>query len=76
MRVVAVNKKAQRDFEILERMEAGISLKGTEVKSLREGRVSFKDSFCRIKNGEVWLLNLHIAPYDHASGDGGTPCSR
>ncbi len=67
MKVVAVNKKAQRDFEILETMEAGIVLKGTEVKSLREGRVSFKDSFCRVKDGEVWLLNLHIAPYDHAS---------
>ena len=67
MKVVGVNKKARTDYEILERMEAGIVLKGTEVKSLREGRVSFKDAFCRIKNGEVWLLNLHIAPYDHAS---------
>ena len=67
MKVVGVNKKAKRDFEILETIEAGIVLKGTEVKSLREGRVSFKDSFCRIKDGEVWLLNLHIAPYGHAS---------
>ncbi len=67
MRTVAVNKKAKTDYEILERIEAGIVLKGTEVKSLREGRVSFKDSFCRVKDGEVWLLNLHIAPYDHAS---------
>ncbi len=67
MKVIAVNKKALRDFEILERMEAGIVLKGTEVKSLRQGKVSFKDSFCRIKDGEIWLMNIHIPPYDHAS---------
>jgi SsrA-binding protein len=64
--LIAVNKKA-RDYEILETFEAGIELKGTEVKSLRERNVSFKDSFCRIKDGEVYLLNLHISPYRHAS---------
>ncbi|MCD6449326.1 MAG: SsrA-binding protein SmpB [Thermotogaceae bacterium] len=67
MKVVAVNKKAKTDYEMLETFEAGIVLKGTEVKSLREGRVSFKDAYCKIKDGELWLLNLHIAPYDHAS---------
>ena len=68
MKVVAVNKKARSDYDILETYEAGIELKGTEVKSLREGSVSFKDSFCRIKDGEIFLINLYIAPYKHAGG--------
>lgn len=63
---MAVNKKA-RDYEILETYEAGIELKGTEVKSLREKNVSFKDSFCRIKDSEIYLLNLHISPYRFAN---------
>lgn len=66
MELIAVNKKA-RDYEILETYEAGLELKGTEVKSLREKNVSFKDSFCRVKDGEIYLLNLHISPYKHAS---------
>lgn len=61
-----MNKKA-RDYEILETYEAGIELKGTEVKSLRERNVSFKDSFCRIKDSEIYLLNLHISPYRFAN---------
>lgn len=61
-----MNKKV-RDYEILETYEAGIELKGTEVKSLREKTVSFKDSFCRIKDGEIYLLNLHISPYRFAN---------
>ncbi len=67
MKVVATNKKAYTDYEILETYEAGIVLKGTEVKSLREGNVHFKDSFCRFKDGELYLLNLHISPYRHGS---------
>lgn len=67
MKVVATNKKAYTDYEILETYEAGIVLKGTEVKSLREGSVHFKDSFCRFKDGELYLLNLHISPYRHGS---------
>ncbi|AEH51150.1 SsrA-binding protein SmpB [Pseudothermotoga thermarum] len=66
MEIIAVNKKAN-DYEIIEKYEAGIELKGTEVKSLREKNVSFKDSFCRIKDGEVYLLNLHISPYRFAN---------
>lgn len=66
MELIAVNKKV-RDYEILETYEAGLELKGTEVKSLREKNVSFKDSFCRVKDGEIYLLNLHISPYRHAS---------
>jgi len=56
-----VNKKIAHEYEILETEEAGIVLKGCEVKSIREGRVSFTDSFARIKDGELWLCNLHIA---------------
>jgi len=62
-----VNKKISRDYEIIEKIEAGIVLEGSEVKSIREKRVNFTDSFVRIKNGEAWLCNLHIAPYSHAT---------
>lgn len=58
-----INKRAFHDYEILEKWEAGIVLGGREVKSLREGRVDFRGSFARIKEGEVWLLGLHIPPY-------------
>lgn len=67
MRIVAQNKKARYNYEILERIEAGISLLGTEVKSIREGRISLKESFAEIKGGEVFLLNCHISPYEPAS---------
>jgi SsrA-binding protein len=54
-KIIAVNRKARRDYEILESLEVGMVLKGTEVKSLREGRLSFKDSYARIQAGEVFL---------------------
>jgi len=57
------NKKAYFDYEILEKYEAGISLKGTEVKSLREGKANLRDAFVRIENGEAFLFNAYIAPY-------------
>lgn len=57
------NKRAIYDYKILETYEAGIVLKGSEVKSIRSGRASFTDSFARIKKGEIWLCNLHIASY-------------
>ncbi|HCI29700.1 MAG TPA: SsrA-binding protein SmpB [Fervidobacterium sp.] len=63
MKVIATNKKAYTDYILDETYEAGIELFGTEVKSLREHGASFKDSFCRIKDGEIYLLNLHIPPY-------------
>jgi len=66
MKAIARNKRAVRDFEIIETFDAGIALVGSEVKSLRAGRVSFKDSFARVKNGEVWLYGLHISPYEKA----------
>jgi SsrA-binding protein len=67
MKIVASNKKAYFNYEIIESMEAGISLQGSEVKSIREGRVSLKDSYAEIRNGEVFLLHMHISPYEHAN---------
>ncbi len=61
--LVSQNKKAFHDFFILDRYEAGIALIGCEVKSIREHRVNLKDSFARIKNGEVLVFNMHISPY-------------
>jgi len=65
--VIATNRKARHEYHILDSWEAGLVLTGPEVKSLREGKVSFKDSFARVEGGEVWLHSLHIAPYDPAS---------
>lgn len=67
MRVIAENKKALFNYEILERLEAGIALLGSEVKSIREGRVSLKESFADIKEGEAYLVNCHISPYEAAN---------
>lgn len=64
MKVMATNRKAYFNYEILESLEAGISLVGSEVKSIREGRVSLKESYAEIKGGEVFLLNCHISPYE------------
>ena len=61
---IAKNRKAYHDYEVLETFEAGMVLLGTEVKSLRNGNVSFNDAHARIKNDEVWLHELHIAPYE------------
>jgi SsrA-binding protein len=67
MKIVASNKKAYFNYEIIESLEAGIALLGSEVKSIREGRVSLKDSFAEIKNGEVFLLHMNISPYEQAN---------
>jgi SsrA-binding protein len=66
-RVVATNRKARHEYHILETWEAGMVLAGPEVKSLREGKVSFQDAFARVERGEVWLHSLHISPYDPAN---------
>jgi len=60
---VATNRKALRDYEVVERLEAGIELAGTEVKSLRGGNVSLDEGFARVENDQVWLYGVHIAPY-------------
>ncbi len=67
MKIVASNKKAYHNYEIIESLEAGISLLGSEVKSIREGRVSLKDSYAEIRNGEVFLLHMNISPYEKAN---------
>ncbi len=67
MRLIAKNKKAFFNYEIIESFEAGISLVGSEVKSIREGRISLKESYAEIKKGEVFLVNCHISPYDAAN---------
>ncbi len=66
-KVVATNRKAYHDYFIQETYEAGISLLGTEVKSLREGRVNLRDSYVIIKDNEAFLLNCHISPYSHGN---------
>jgi len=65
-RIVCQNRKAWHDYEILDTYEAGLVLQGSEVKSLREGRASLKDSYAKIEDGEVFLLNFHISPYPQA----------
>ena len=67
MRLIAKNKKAFFNYEILETYETGISLVGSEVKSIREGRISLKESYAEIKEGEVFLVNCHVSPYDAAN---------
>ncbi len=67
------NKKARYQYEVVESYEAGIVLKGSEVKSIRDGRVSFVDSFAQIKRGEIFLYNLHIAPYPFDNNPGYEP---
>ncbi|MBO8156833.1 MAG: SsrA-binding protein SmpB [Bacillaceae bacterium] len=65
--VIAQNKKAHHDYFIEETYEAGLVLKGTEIKSIRAGRVNLKDSFARIENGEAFLYNMHVSPYEQGN---------
>lgn len=66
-KTIAQNKKAHHDYFVLESYEAGIELCGTEVKSLRAGRVNLKDSWCNIVDGEIFVNGMHISPYDHGN---------
>jgi SsrA-binding protein len=66
-KIIAKNKKAFFNYELLETFEAGISLLGSEVKSIRDGRISLKESYAEVKDGEVFLLNCHISPYEAAN---------
>src|ERR1700723_3714027 len=63
-KLVADNRKARHDFEILEVTEVGVALTGTEVKSLRQGKANLQDAFARIEDNEIWLYRCHISPYD------------
>jgi len=66
IKVIATNRKAGRDYYLEDRREAGLVLKGTEIKSIRAGRVNLSDGYVQPRDGELWLLNVHIAPYDPA----------
>jgi SsrA-binding protein len=70
---VATNRQARFRFHLLETIEAGLVLQGSEVKSLREGKINLKDSYAVVRDGEVWLQNCHIAPYQPAAGEGHDP---
>jgi SsrA-binding protein len=64
--MIAINRKARHDYHVLDTYDAGIALRGSEAKSLREGMVAISDSFAEVYNGEVFLVNLHIAQYKHS----------
>lgn len=63
-KVLATNRKAQHDYFIEDRYEAGVELYGTEVKSIRQGTLNLRDSFCTIKDGEMWVRGMHVSPYE------------
>lgn len=67
VKVLVTNRKARRDYTILESLEVGIALKGTEVKSLRQGRGSLAHSYASVEESEVWLHNFHITPYEYGN---------
>jgi SsrA-binding protein len=66
-RAISTNRKAYSNYEVLERVEAGVSLLGTEVKSIREGGFSFRDGYVDYRNGELWLVGVRVAPYSHGN---------
>ena len=72
-KTVATNRKAFRDYSIQDTYEAGIVLVGTEIKSVRSGKVNLRDSYATIRNGEVWLISAHIAPYSHGQRENHEP---
>lgn len=73
IKVVATNRRARHDYEIIDEFEAGLVLTGSEVKSLRAGKANLKDSFAYIRDGEVWLVGVYIAPYSFARLGGHDP---
>ncbi len=66
-RPLAQNRKASHDYFILDTVEAGLVLTGTEIKSVRASRINLKDGFAQVRNGEAWLMNVHISPYDQGN---------
>ena len=66
-KTVAVNRKARHEYFVQETYECGLELHGTEVKSMRQGRVNLKESFCAVKNGEMWAIGMHISPYEQGN---------
>ena len=72
-KVVATNREAYHNFHIMETLECGIALTGTEVKSIREGRCNLKDGYAQIRKAEAWLMNVHISPYSHGNRENHEP---
>ena len=70
VRIIAENRKARAMYTVDEKLEAGLQLQGSEVKSLRDGKVQLRDSYARVERGEVWLYGVHVAPYANATGFG------
>jgi SsrA-binding protein len=75
-KTVATNRQARRDYEILDTVEAGLVLRGSEVKSLRESKVQLSDTYARIVGAEAWLVGLHVSPYSHAGDSTGHEADR
>jgi SsrA-binding protein len=69
----ATNRKARHDYEIISAVEAGVALQGTEVKAIREGRVNLTDAYARFRNGELWLIGMHISPYTKSAAQNHDP---
>ncbi|HKL03963.1 MAG TPA: SsrA-binding protein SmpB [Cryomorphaceae bacterium] len=67
------NKKASFEYELIDKLEAGMKLTGAEIKSIRAGKASINEAYCLVKNGEVWVRNMHISPYDPASYNNESP---
>lgn len=76
IKTIATNRKARHEFHIEERLEAGLSLTGTEVKSLRNGKANLAEAFCAAEGGEMYLQQCHIAPYDHGNRQNHDPMRR
>jgi len=72
-RELASNRRARHDYEILETLEAGLQLSGTEVKAARNGKVQLKDSFVEVRDGQAWLIGAHISPYSHGNRENHPP---
>jgi SsrA-binding protein len=75
-RPVAQNKRARYDYDVIDTYEAGIVLVGSEVKSVRDGKVQLKDAYARVHNGELWLHGVHVSPYEYSNGFGAVDSDR
>jgi SsrA-binding protein len=74
--LISDNRKARHDYHVLDTFEAGMVLEGTEVKAIREGRVNLRDTYCRLEDGEAWIVGMHVGAYSHAGYAGHDPVRR